>query len=306
MSKKWEGIFAALTTPFEGEKVATGKLAENIRRYNRTGLAGYVILGSTGEAVFLGDRESDLVVASAKAAADPKKKIIVGTSRESTRLTLAFTNRMARLAADAALVKPPYYYRSLMSQDILKRHYLEVAEHSRIPILIYNIPQNTGVAVEPSTVSELSRHPNIAGIKDSSGVLANLTEVLPAVRPSFSFLLGAGSIMLAGLMLGAQGGILALAAAVPDLCVRLYNLFCTGEIAAARQLQLDLVPLNKALTQTMGIPAIKWTLDRLGYCGGRPRAPLVPLEKEKQDMVSALLEKLGVLETPGRSGKKGG
>jgi 4-hydroxy-2-oxoglutarate aldolase len=193
-----------------------------------------------------------------------------------------------------ALIKPPHYYKSLMSQDVLRRHYLEIAEHSQIPILIYNIPQNTGIAVEPSTVIDLARHPNIGGIKDSSGSLANIAEVLPAVRPDFGFFMGSGNILLAGLMLGAPGGILAMAAAVPDHCVRLYVLFREGKLAAARRLQLELVPLNKALTQTMGIPAIKWILDRFGFWGGRPRAPLLPLEKEKQDELAAHLKKQGV------------
>jgi 4-hydroxy-2-oxoglutarate aldolase len=302
MGESFQGIFAALTTPFDGEDVSREKFRENIRRYNRTGLAGYVVLGSTGEAVFLSDEESENLVTEAKASASPGKKIIVGTSRESTRWTIEFTNRLAELGADAALIKPPYYYKSRMSQEVLKNHYLRIAEKSKMPVLIYNIPQNTGISVDPPLVIDLSRHPNIAGIKDSSGILANLVEVIPCVRPGFAFLLGAGSILWPGLLLGASGGILAMAAAVPELCVRLYALFCQGNLEEARKLQLDLAPLNKALTQTIGIPAIKYALDLLGYYGGPPRLPLQPLRENERTQILEMLRQLGLL--PRRSAGK--
>jgi len=296
MTKGFEGVFAALTTPFAGDEIAVEKFRKNILRYNTTGLAGYVVLGSTGEAVLLGDAESEKLVAAARATAGPEMKVIAGASRESTRLTIEFTSRLAGLGADAVLLKPPHYYKSMMSQDLIKRYYFEVADKSPVPLLIYNIPQNTGISVDPSTVSELSHHPNIAGVKDSSGVLSNLTEVVPGVRPDFHFLLGTGSILLAGLLLGSSGGILALAAAVPELCVEVQILYRRGKLADARQLQLDLAPLNKALTQTLGIPAIKYALDLLGYEGGAPRPPLLSLDETGKAQVRRLLTKLGLLE----------
>lgn len=294
MDKKFAGVFAALTTPFVGEEIAIEKFRENIQKYNPTGLDGYVVLGSTGEAVFLDDKESHQLVSEARASARAGKKIIAGTSKESTRETIDFTNRMAELGIDAALIKPPHYYKSLMTQEVLKSYYLSLAEKARVPVIIYNIPQNTGISVDPPLLIELSRHPNIVGVKDSSGNLANLTEAILSVPPEFSFLLGAGSIFLAGLLLGASGGILALAAAVPDLCVRLFALFREGKMEEAGKLQLDLVPLNKALTQTMGIPAIKYSLDLLGFGGGPPRPPLLPLAEKNQEMIRKMLAALGL------------
>jgi 4-hydroxy-2-oxoglutarate aldolase len=302
MTKSFEGVFAALTTPFAGDDIAVDEFRKNILRYNTTGLAGYVVLGSTGEAVLLGDDESEKLVAAARATASPEMKVIAGASRESTRLTIEFTNRLAGLGADAVLIKPPHYYKSQMNQEAIKHYYFEVADKSAVPVLIYNIPQNTGISVDPTTVVELSRHPNIAGVKDSSGVLSNLTDVLPGVRPDFRFLLGAGSIFLAGLLLGSSGSILALAAAVPDLCVQVHVLFRRGKLIEARQLQLDLAPLNKALNQTLGIPAIKYALDLLGYTGGLPRPPLLPLDETGKDLVRSLLARLGLLESqPGHA-----
>ncbi len=299
MAESFEGVFAALTTPFFSDEIAVEGFRKNILRYNTTGLAGYVVLGSTGEAVLLSDAESEKLVAAARTTTASEMKVIAGASRESTRQTVEFANRTAGLGADAVLVKPPHYYKSLMSPDVIKRFYFEIADKSAVPVLIYNIPQNTGVSVEPFTVVELSRHPNIAGIKDSSGVLSNLTDVVPGVRPDFRFFLGTGSLFLAGLLLGASGGILAMAAAVPELCIEVQTLYRRGKLTEARKMQLDLAPLNKALSQTLGIPAIKYALDLLGYVGGAPRPPLLPLDETGKTLVRSLLAKLGLVESQG-------
>jgi 4-hydroxy-2-oxoglutarate aldolase len=298
MSASFTGVFAALTTPFAGDGVALEELKKNIRGYNTTGLAGYVVLGSTGEAVFLDGDEEEMILAAARAEAAPGKTVIAGASRESTKLTGELVRRLAGLGADAVLVKPPHYYKAAMDQDALRRYFLEVADASPVPILIYNIPQNTGVTMSPATVIELSRHPRIAGIKDSSGRLSNLTDVIAGIRPDFHFLMGAGALFLAGLLLGAKGAILAMASVAPGLCVELHSLFRRGKLDEARKLQIDLVPLNRALTETRGIPAIKYALDLLGYGGGPPRPPLRPLDESGKDDIRRLLGSLGFLKRP--------
>jgi len=294
MEKLFQGIFAALTTPFLGDDVSLSRLQANIEKYNRTGLAGYVILGSTGEAVLLSDDESERVICAAVEAASTDKMIIAGTSHESVKHTIELANRAADAGVRAVLVKPPHYYKSRMSPDALRSYYLKVAEHVRVPVLIYNFPQTCVISVDPPLIADLARHPNISGIKDSSGALANLLEVLPRVKPDFDFLIGAGSVVLPGLMMGASGGILAMAAAVPDLCVKLYGMFRDGLIEPAKKLQFDLIPLNKALTQTLGIPAIKYALDLQGFHGGLPRLPLLPLDEKGKTETAVLLKKLGV------------
>ncbi len=299
MSGRFEGVFAALTTPFVDDGINIEAFKKNILRYNTTGLAGYVVLGSTGEAVFLADNEEEALVGAARAVAASGKTLIAGASRESTKRTAALVNRLAALGADAALIKPPHYYKAAMTQEAVKRFFFDVADSASIPVIIYNIPQNTGIAMEPQTIVELSEHPQIAGIKDSSGRLANLAEASGGVRPDFSFLLGAGGLFLAGLLLGASGGVLAAAAVAPDLFIEIHSLFRRGRLVDARQLQLDLVPLNKALTETLGIPAIKYALDLLGYSGGLPRLPLSPLDEDAKLRVGELLEKLGLLKPPG-------
>jgi 4-hydroxy-2-oxoglutarate aldolase len=296
MSSRFKGVFPPLTTPFIGDEISTDRLRDNILKYNSSGLAGYVISGSTGESVFLSDEETEELVKAAKEAASPEKKIIAGTARESTKETLEFTNRMADLGADAALVRTPSYFKSRLNSEALKKHYLTIADKAKLPVLIYNIPQNTGISVDSKLIIELSKHPNISGIKDSSGNLSALGEVIPFLRPDFNFLMGAGSIFLAGLMQGASGAIVAMANAAPDLCLRLYNLFLEKKFDEALRLQLDLIPLNKAVVQTFGIPGLKYALDLLGYYGGPSRLPLLPLGEEGKKEITTLLKKLGLLE----------
>lgn len=296
MPSDFKGVFAALTTPFAGDEISTEKLKGNIQKYDTTGLAGYVLLGSTGETVYLSDEESEKLVQALKESASPEKKIIVGTARESTKATIEFTNRMAAFGIDAALIRPPSYYRSSMNQKALMTHYLTLAEKSKVPVFIYNIPRFTGISVDTDLVAELSKHHNIAGIKDSSGNVSSLGELIPRLPSRFSVLLGAGSVFLQGLITGAQGGILGLATVAPALCVKLYDLFLEDKIDDARQLQLDLVPLNKALTQVYGIPAIKYALDLLGYSGGPPRPPLLPLDEKGKQHLRALLKESGLMK----------
>jgi len=295
MLHNFKGVFAALTTPFIGDEISLEKFRENIQKYNSFDLEGYVILGSTGESVYLSDEESEKLVQTAKETASQGKKIIAGTARESTKATLEFTNRIAEIGIDAALIRTPSYFKSLMGEEALKKHYLTLAEQSKIPVIIYNIPRNTGISVESNLLFALSEHVNIAGIKDSSGNLSLLEEVIPHIPPHFNFLLGAGSLLLPGLLLGAHGGILALASVVPGECVKLYNLFFEKKLDEAHKLQLELTPLNKAIIQTFGIPGLKYTLDRIGYYGGTPRLPLLPLDEEGKREMDAVLDKIGLL-----------
>ncbi|HYA49229.1 MAG TPA: dihydrodipicolinate synthase family protein, partial [Burkholderiales bacterium] len=172
MSLPFEGVYAALTTPFAGDEVSAEKMRENVTKYNRTGLAGYLVLGSTGESVLIDDDESERLVEAVLAAAAPGRRILVGTARESTRATIGFTARAARQGVAAVLVRPPSYYKTKMTREALKHHFLAVAEASPVPVIIYNMPQNTGISLEPRLILELAPHRNIAGLKESSGSLA--------------------------------------------------------------------------------------------------------------------------------------
>jgi len=289
------GIFPALTTPFAGDAVALDRFRDNVHRFNGFDLSGYVVLGSTGECVFLTDEESERLVRTARESAAAGKKVIAGTARESTKLTIDFTNRLAGLGIDAALVRPPDYYKSRMDREALRQHFLTVADHSRVPIIVYNIPQNTGIALETALIVELAGHPNVVGLKESGGNLAMIAEVLLKVKPDFSYLSGAGSVFLPALALGASGAILAVANAAPGLCAEIYTLFLEKKLEQAFEIQKALIPLNRAVTEVYGIAGLKYGLDLLGFQGGPCRMPLGELPEKAKTELRGLLAKVGLL-----------
>lgn len=292
MTEKLQGVFAALTTPFENDRVAIHRFRENIQKYNAYDLAGYVVGGSSGEAAYLTDDESENLVQEALDARAPGKKIIVGTARESTAITISFTNRVAALGIDAALIRTPSYFKSVMTREALKRHYYAIADEVKIPVIPYHIPQVTGLAIERNLVADLAGHPNIPGIKDSSGDLSFLGEVIPGLPPDFSYLLGAGSLFFFGLLLGASGGILRLADVVPEACVTLYRDFVYGRWPEASKLQKALIPLNNAIIQKYGIAGVKYAMDLKGFYGGEPRRPILPLDENAKSDIERILENL--------------
>jgi 4-hydroxy-2-oxoglutarate aldolase len=287
------GVFPALITPFAADgSVSLADLKHNLHRYNGTDLAGYVVLGSTGESVLLSPAEIDGVLATAKEAAAPGKKLIAGTGAESTAETIEKTKRAAELGYHAALVKTPHYYKPAYKPEVLITHYQRVADASPIPVLLYSVPQFTGVALEAPEVAALSQHPNIIGIKDSSGNVQRVGEVIAATRPAFQVLVGSASTMYPSLMVGARGAILALANALPEKCVALYNFAHRGQLEKARELQQLLVKASKLIVSEAGIAGVKFVMDQRGYRGGIPRPPLLPLTDEVKKRLTALLAAL--------------
>ncbi|MGA2299208.1 MAG: dihydrodipicolinate synthase family protein [Candidatus Acidiferrum sp.] len=287
---EFRGIFPALTTPFEADGwVSLGRLKENIRRYNKTGLAGYLVLGSTGEAVMLLRAEEDAVLAAVKEVAAPGKLLIAGTGAESTAETIARTKRAAVLGYQAALVKTPYYYKPVYRAETYIRHYRAVADASPIPVLLYSVPAFTGVTLESPEILKLAEHPNIAGIKDSSGSVQRVGEVVSGAPASFQVLTGGAAVVYPALAVGASGAILALASALPEKFVELYELVQQGKHEQAKGLQLSLANTSKCIVSENGIAGVKYAMDLRGYNGGVPRLPLLPLTEEKKQQIAALL-----------------
>lgn len=284
------GIFPALTTPFEADGwVSLGGLKENIRRYNKTGLAGYLVLGSTGEAVMLLRAEEDAVLVAVKEVAAPGKLLIAGTGVESTTETIARTKRAAALGYQAALVKTPYYYKPVYRPETYIRHYRAVADASPIPVLLYSVPAFTGVTLESPEILKLAEHPNIAGIKDSSGSVQRVGEVVSGAPASFQVLTGGAAVVYPALAVGASGAVLALASALPEKFVELYGLVQEGKHEQAKELQLSLANTSKRIVAENGIAGVKYAMDLRGYNGGVPRLPLLPLAEEKKQQIAALL-----------------
>lgn len=284
------GVFPPLTTPFTGDgSVAFDRLRENVERYNRTGLAGYVVIGSTGESVLLNREEVERVWAAVREIAAPGKVLIAGTGVDSTAETIERTNRAAALGYHVALVKTPHYYKPQMTPLVLIEHFRHVADAARIPVLLYCVPQFTGVAIEANAVAHLAEHPNIIGIKESSGNIQRIAEIIRAAPQSFQTLAGSASTFWPSLAVGAVGGILALACVLPELCVELYETARAKDSQRALILQQRLLLAAIKVVGELGIPGVKYAMDRLGYHGGPPRPPLLPLsEAQKREVDTAL------------------
>ena len=286
------GVIPPIPTPFDRGEPAFGKLEENMAMWNRTGLSGFLILGSNGEAVYLNEQEKLAVVEKARECIPDSKTMLVGTGLESTRETVRFTNLVADLGADYALVAPPFYYKGSMQPKILFDHFQTVADKSRIPILLYNVPQFTGVNLEPALVARLSKHPNIVGIKDSQGNIGQLNETIYSTDPEFLVFVGSAPVFYPALCIGAHGGILAVANVIPEHCIEIYNLFQQGRHQDARSLQNRMTPLAKAVTVKYGIAGLKAVMDTAGYFGGDPRSPLQSPEPEVQRELDRMLREL--------------
>jgi len=287
------GIYPALTTPFAADgTVSLADVKHNIQKYNSTGVAGYVALGSTGESVMLSRKEMDEILISVKGVAGKDKKLIAGTAAESTAETIERTKRAAEVGYHVALVKTPFYYKPVYNPDVYLKHYRAVADASPIPILIYVMPLFTGVILETSTIAAIAQHPNVIGIKDSGGDVRRIGEMRNETNSSFQILTGAAPVLFPCLSMGACGAIMALASALPEKCVELYKLFTQGQHEKARDLQLQLVTASKLMVSELGIAGVKYAMDQRGYHGGLPRLPLQPLQEEQKNSLTRLLATL--------------
>jgi 4-hydroxy-2-oxoglutarate aldolase len=288
------GVFPALTTPFSADgSVSIEDIKHNITKYNSTGLSGYVAIGSTGESVLLSRKEVDTVLVAVKESAAPGMRLIAGTGAESTAETIDRTKRAAELGYHVALVKTPYYYKPMYKPETFIAHYRRVADASPIPVLLYSVPQFTGVALEALEVGVLAQHPNIIGIKESSGNVQRAAEMLAAAPSSFQLLVGSASMMFPSMVLGAVGSILALASALPEQCVALFEAARKGDMETARALQATILPASKLIVSQNGIPGVKYAMDQAGYRGGIPRQPLLPLHEEQRVAIRELMAKVG-------------
>lgn len=284
-----EGIYPPIVTPFLKEDIAYHYLTGNVEKLNQSGINGLVVLGSNGENVYLSEEEKIEVLKTVTHSASPDMKIIVGSGCESTRETVYLTNKLARLGAHAALIVTPFYYGSKMNDEALIHYYSTVADQSEIPVLLYNVPKFTGVNLSVEALSELSHHPNIVGIKDSSGNVNQLGQYLNHVDSDFHVLVGTAGALLGALTLGCQGGILALANLVPEQCVQIYQQVKEGNIEEARKLQLRMIPVNHAITTSYGISGLKYAMDLVGYKGGEVRSPLLPIKSEEREKIRNIL-----------------
>ncbi|MCF8083414.1 MAG: dihydrodipicolinate synthase family protein, partial [Deltaproteobacteria bacterium] len=271
------------------------RLTRNLKKWQKTPLKGFAVLGSNGEAVLLQEAEKVAVWQTARAVIDADHIFIAGTGCESTRATLDLTEKAARVGADAAMVVTPHYYRGRMTHEALVHHYTTIADHSPVPVILYNVPASTGVDLHAETIIVLSRHPNIMGLKESSGNVIKIGQVCAAADSDFQVLAGSGSFLLPALSVGAVGGIMALASVAPYQVDEIVQQVKQGAFHKAKEIQLRLIAANAAVTSQFGIPGLKAAMDLIGMYGGPVRAPLLPLTETERETLKKILEEAGIL-----------
>jgi len=290
MPKDLKGIYPAVTTPFAADgSVALNRLRENIARYNKTRVTGYVLNGSTGESVLLRWEEIERVWEAARDSAAPGKILIAGTAAESTAETIEHTNRAAAIGCHVALVRTPHYFKPQMTSAALTEFYLRVADAAKIPVLVYSVPIFTQLKLQADVVGRVAQHPNIIGMKDSSGDAKGVKEILAAVPKSFQMLVGSVSVLHEALQMGAVGAILAVACAFPEMCVEAYEASRAGDAARATATQQKLMTAASLFGPKYGIAGLKYVMDSLGYYGGPPRPPLLPVDEAAKKELDAML-----------------
>jgi len=286
------GVYPPIATPFADDEIDYTGLRRNVGRWMATGLRGLLALGSNGEAAFLDEDESERIVATVRADVPRDRVLLAGAGRQSTRATIAAVKRAAGAGADAVLVLTPFYFKARMTHEALVDHYRAVADASPVPVLLYNFTSVTGLNMSLETVAALSAHPNIIGMKDSNGDVAQVAGIVARVPADFTLLVGSAGTLYPSLLAGAAGAIVAVANVVPDVCVRLFELARAGRHDEARRLQERLTPLALAVTREFGVAGLKAAMEIAGYVGGPVRGPLRPVGSDEREELRRLYEQL--------------
>ncbi len=293
----FHGTYAPIPTPFNsGGEIDWNALRGNLQWWGQTSLQGLVFGGTNGEAVLLDHDEKVKAFAFTRENLPAEKKVIVGTGCESARATDSLNRAAAASGADAVLILNPSYFKGNLNDEVLHNYYLHVAENSPLPVILYNMPRNTGLNMSAKLICSLSTHPNIAGLKDSSGNIVQFGEVINNCGADFSVFAGSASIMLPALVLGAAGGVLALANIMPEECVSITTLYEEGKLDRAKDLQLSLLEINNAVTVRWGVAGLKAALEMIGRYGGPPRLPLLPLGESERSQLADAMKQCGLLK----------
>jgi 4-hydroxy-2-oxoglutarate aldolase len=290
---KLHGIFPPIATPFNHNgDLYKAKVQHNVGKWNMTSLAGYVVCGSTGESVMLTPEEKISMWEWVAESAAPGKLLIAGTGVESVRETVDLTNRAADLGYKAAMVRTPHYYKNLLNRNEAQLLYFRsVADRTKIPLMIYNWPQATGIDISPEAVVALSEHPNIIAIKESSGNLEKVMQLIREVKSGFQVLVGSAPTLWPSLQAGAVGAVLAFANAAPYATITIWEAYRTREAEAGKDWQARISRAAQLVTTRYGVPGLKHAMDLNGYYGGPPRLPLAPVSPETQrEIASAFAE----------------
>ena len=296
MEKNLMGVFAPITTPFDEKgEVAYNKLIDNMKFYAKSGLKGYLALGSNGENKSLTTEEKTKVLDTIIKHKGTKQFVMAGCIFESTKETMEFAKIAERLGSDFITLLPPSYFEKEMTDAVLLRYFSDVANNVKKPCLVYNAPQFCGGTVlSVSLIKDLAKHPNIIGVKDSSNA-ANIESYLFAVRDSFNVIPGSANFFMNALFMGANGGVISLANIFTNMTCELYDLVVAKKYEEAFKLNEKVIQTNKSVSGTGGVAAVKYAMDLAGLWGGNPRLPLLPLGDDVKKKIEDYLKKEGLI-----------
>ncbi|MEI8094743.1 MAG: 4-hydroxy-tetrahydrodipicolinate synthase [Spirochaetales bacterium] len=291
---KWQGVYTALVTPFDARgKVDEPALQALVEAQIAAGITGLVPMGTTGESPTLSHEEHLEVIGKVVKWTAGRVPVIAGTGSNSTDEALMLTRRAKDLGASASLQVVPYYNRP--NQEGLYRHFLALAEQVDLPMIIYNIPGRSGKNLETDTLMRLAVHPHVVGVKEASGDLGQMMEVL-ARRPSgFSVLSGDDNLAFPLAALGGDGVISVVSHLIPQAMVELCRLTIAGDLATARALHFRWLPVMKAMfLDTNPIP-VKTALALQGKMQETFRLPMCPMDEAKRQQLTRVLREAGLL-----------
>jgi 4-hydroxy-2-oxoglutarate aldolase len=267
-------------------------LSENVKQYNRSPLFGYVVTGSTGEAVMLSEEEKLRVWACASEAASSDRMLIAGTAAQSTVETVSLARAAARSGYHAALVLTPSFFRvQMQSQQLQLSFFSAVADASPIPIILYNFPQMTGIDLDAETLAKAAEHQNVVAIKESSAELSKIEALRKALPRGMPLLVGASAKFDECLLRGANGGILAIANALPDSACRILEKFSVGDITGAA-VEQSRIREAAGTPPKYGIQGLKYAMEVRGFKGGPCRHPLPLVTEEAKAEIRVTFEAL--------------
>jgi 4-hydroxy-tetrahydrodipicolinate synthase len=289
------GSIVALVTPFKDGKVDEAKLRELVRWHSKEGTSALVPVGTTGESPTLDDAEAkqviEICVEEAKGAG--KLKVIAGTGSYSTAKSVEATRWAKGHGADAALIVCPYYNKP--SQEGIYQHYKAVAEDGGLPVVIYTIPGRSVVNIEPSTIARLAEIRNIVAVKEASGNLGQMSEIVSLVGDRLDLLSGDDPLTLPMFAIGGKGVISVTANVAPKRMAELCDAALKGDFALAKKLHFALFPLFKALFSETNPIGIKAAMELAGLCGGDLRLPMTRMGDANRIALEKAMRATGLL-----------
>ena len=288
------GMFAPISTPFApNEDVDHQALRFNLERYAKSGIRGYLALGSNGENRSLAEDEKLSVLDDVVRCKGPGQVVLAGAAYDGEREAERFLDSASDLGADFGLVLPPGYFRAQMTDEVLYRYFSSLADRARIPLLLYNAPKFCGITLSPDLVRRLAAHPNIVGLKDSAS--SGIEAFLAFQSPRFQVLAGSATFLFRAMLGGSPGGTVSLANSFPQLALQLFRYGQAHDQVNGVALQDRVNRINAAVDGGRGVSGVKAAMTLAGLRGGIPRRPLLPLEPAQVEVLRAALAAEGLL-----------